>query len=46
VIIYDELKDKSVLITGGTQGIGEAVCDAFSKQGSKVAINGRNSTIR
>ena len=41
MIIYDELKDKSVLITGGTQGIGEAVCDAFSKQGSKVAINGR-----
>lgn len=41
MIIYDELKDKVALITGGTQGIGEAVADAFSKQNSKVAINGR-----
>ena len=38
---YAELKDKIVLITGGTQGIGEAMADAFCRQGCKLAINGR-----
>ena len=38
---YSELKDRVVLITGGTQGIGEAMADAYTAQGCKVAINGR-----
>ncbi|MBK5246947.1 MAG: SDR family oxidoreductase [Peptostreptococcaceae bacterium] len=38
---YDELKDKVVLITGGTQGIGEAVTNCFTEQQSQVVINGR-----
>lgn len=38
---YEELKDKVVLITGGTQGIGEAVVDGFSQEGAKVILNGR-----
>lgn len=41
MIQYEELKDKVVLITGGTQGIGEAVTEYFAAQESKVAINGR-----
>ena len=38
---YTELKGKSVLITGGTQGIGEAIAHAFAREQAKVAINGR-----
>lgn len=41
MIQYEELKNKVVLITGGTQGIGEAVSEYFAYQKSKVAINGR-----
>ncbi len=39
--IYPELKDKAVLITGGTQGIGEAMAREFAAQKVKLAINGR-----
>ena len=45
---YAELKNQIVLITGGTQGIGEAMADAFAAQGCKLAINGRalNDKVR
>ncbi|HEY4652727.1 MAG TPA: SDR family oxidoreductase [Pontibacter sp.] len=36
------MKDKVVLITGGTSGIGKACAFAFGKAGAKVAISGRN----
>lgn len=38
---YAEMKDRKVLITGGTQGIGEAMADIFTEYGAEVVINGR-----
>jgi 3-oxoacyl-[acyl-carrier protein] reductase len=34
-----ELKDKVVLVTGASKGIGKAIAIAFSKEGCKVIIN-------
>ncbi|WP_162788196.1 SDR family NAD(P)-dependent oxidoreductase, partial [Chromobacterium haemolyticum] len=36
------LKDKSVLITGGTAGIGLGLARAFARAGARVAISGRS----
>jgi D-xylose 1-dehydrogenase len=35
---YSDLRDKSVLVTGGATGIGAAIVEAFAAQGSKVAF--------
>ncbi len=35
---------KSVLVTGGTRGIGAAIAAAFLAEGARVAINGRTAT--
>jgi len=36
--IYPDLKDRSVLITGGGTGIGAALTEGFARQGAKVAF--------
>ncbi|WP_019039588.1 SDR family NAD(P)-dependent oxidoreductase [Psychroflexus tropicus] len=38
-----DFKDKSVLITGASRGIGRATAIAFAKQGAKVGINFRSN---
>ncbi|OPY66184.1 MAG: Gluconate 5-dehydrogenase [Syntrophorhabdus sp. PtaU1.Bin050] len=35
-------KRKSVVITGGTKGLGKAMAKAFLDEGASVAVNGRN----
>ncbi len=37
-----KLKDKVVIITGATSGIGEACALVFGKEGAKIVITGRN----
>jgi short-subunit dehydrogenase len=37
------MKNKVVVITGGSSGIGKALAEVFGKQGSKIAITGRDN---
>lgn len=39
------MKDKVVIITGGTSGIGKALALEFGSKGSKVVITGRNQDV-
>lgn len=38
-----DFKDKSVLVTGGSRGIGFAIVKAFIDAGARVAVNGKTS---
>jgi NAD(P)-dependent dehydrogenase (short-subunit alcohol dehydrogenase family) len=42
-VIYDDLKNRHVLITGGAGGIGAGVSTAFARQGSRVTILDRDA---
>src|SRR5690606_31515459 len=37
-VIYPDLTQKRVLITGGAAGIGYAIAEAFAKQGCRIAL--------
>ncbi len=39
------LKDKVVIITGSTSGIGEAAAYLFAREGAKVVVNGRRKRL-
>src|SRR5262245_8686796 len=41
--IMKGLKDKVVIVTGGTSGIGRAAALSFAEHGAKVIITGRRS---
>ncbi|MBL7863809.1 MAG: SDR family oxidoreductase [Cyclobacteriaceae bacterium] len=38
------MKDKVVIITGGSSGIGKALAEKFGKHGSRILITGRNAS--
>jgi short-subunit dehydrogenase len=38
------MKDKVVVITGGSSGIGKALAEVFGRSGSNILITGRNAT--
>ena len=40
-----EFKNKNVLITGGSKGIGRATAIAFAEKGANVAINYRSDDL-
>jgi len=40
--IYSELKGKSAIVTGGSAGIGAAICLALADQGVNVLVNGKS----
>jgi len=42
VAYFSELKDKKVIVVGGSKGIGKNIALAFAKLGSDVVITGRN----
>ncbi|MSP53948.1 MAG: SDR family NAD(P)-dependent oxidoreductase [Gammaproteobacteria bacterium] len=37
------LKNKIAIITGGSQGIGEAVCYAYAQEGATVIVVNKNN---
>ncbi len=40
--IFDNLENKTCVITGGTRGLGEATAKLFAKLGARVLITGRD----
>ena len=41
---YPDLAGKVAVVTGGSGGIGAAVCRLLAANGAKVAVNGRDET--
>lgn len=41
--LTEELATQSILVTGGTRGIGAAICKELARQGATLLIHGRNA---
>lgn len=37
--MYSDLKEKAVVVTGGSKGLGNAVCERFGREGAFVVVN-------
>lgn len=44
MVFANQFKDKRVLVTGASRGIGRAAAEAFLNAGARVAINGRSDS--
>ncbi|MDP7320372.1 MAG: 3-oxoacyl-ACP reductase FabG [Bacteriovoracaceae bacterium] len=40
-MIYPDLKEKKILVTGASRGIGKAICEALAKQNAHIVFNYR-----
>ena len=36
-----DLKGKTVIVTGSSRGIGEAIAEAYAKRGANIVLNAR-----
>src|SRR5881398_735110 len=42
MIMFSSMKGRSVLVTGGSKGIGKGIAAAFAAEGAQVVITGRD----
>ena len=42
--MFSTFRDRSVIVTGGTKGIGKGIARAFAKSDANVLITGRDET--